>query len=271
MNATETTTSGLRELIATLARGSSGGLVDTATAVTAWSVPNRVATSRLHRLVKSGWLLPVRRGLFYVLPLGATAATTVDDPWVLASRAFAPCYVGGWTAAEHWGLTEQVFRPTFVATAGTARATSLTLLGSEFRIVRVSKSIVESVKPSWRGSVRIAVSDRERTIADALVNPDWVGGIRHLAEVLSTYRRSEHWSPGKLLAALAAHPKGAAYKRLGYLVETVLGGDGTLVPEALARKSTGVIALDPQVKARGKILNRWGLRINAAVSAEAPS
>lgn len=271
MNPIETGTDGFRELIARLARVSSGGLVDTATAANAWAVPNRVATSRLHRLVRAGWLLRVRRGFFYVLPLGANAVTTVDDPWVLASRAFAPCYIGGWTAAEHWGLTEQIFRSTFVVTAGSARVTSLTLLGAEFRVVRVSRSLVESVKPSWRGPVQVAVSDRERTIADALVNPDWVGGIRHLVEVLSAYRRSEHWNPARLLDALATHPKGAAYKRLGYLVETVLGGDATIVPETLARKSTGIIALDPRVKARGKIVKRWGLRINAAVSPETPS
>jgi predicted transcriptional regulator of viral defense system len=257
-----------RRSLATLARAAVGGLIDTRHAAEVWGVARAVATARLHRMVRAGWVTPVRKGVFHVLPLEANTASTVDDPWILASRAFAPCYIGGWSAAEHWGLTEQIFRSTFVVTAGNARTPSSTLLGSEFRTVRASKERVASVAPTWRGAVRIAVSDRERTLADGLSNPDWVGGVRHLTEMLATYRRSEHWNPSRLLAALAAHPKGAAYKRLGYLIESCLGGDEAVVREALARKSSGVIRLDPAVKASGRILKRWGLQLNVAVHAE---
>jgi predicted transcriptional regulator of viral defense system len=268
MNATHTISTGGRDLVVALARAATNGLVDTHRAAEAWGVSRATATSRLFRLVRAGWLAVIRRGFFYVLPLEAGTLTTVEDPWVLASQAFSPCYIGGWTAAEHWSLTEQLFRSTFVVTAGAARTTSVTLIGSEFRIVRASKARVASVVPSWRGTARVAVSDRERTLADGLANPEWVGGVRHLVEMLSTYKRSEHWHPKKLLAALASHPKGAAYKRLGYLVETVLGGDDTVVREALAHRSSGVIQLDPQVKAVGKILTRWGLRLNVALPSQ---
>ena len=265
---TNTTSETGRDLVVALARAATGGLVNTRRAAEVWAVPRATATSRLFRLVRAGWLAAVRRGFFYVLPLEAGALTTVDDPWVLASQAFFPCYIGGWSAAEHWGLTEQIFRSTFVVTAGAARTTSMTLIGSAFRIVRAAKDRVESVLPSWRGTVRIAVSDRERTLADGLANPEWVGGVRHLVEMLSTYKRSEHWNPTKLLAALASHPKGAAYKRLGYIVENALGGDEAVVKAALARRSSGVIRLDPKVKPMGKILTRWGLRLNVTLPSD---
>jgi predicted transcriptional regulator of viral defense system len=200
-----------------------------------------------------------------VLPLEAGAHTTVDDPWLLAAKAFAPAYIGGWSAAEHWGLTEQLFRSTFVVTAGPMRARTSTLLGAEFRLVRVPAERVASVPSSWRGSARVAVSDRERTLADALAHPEWVGGVRHLAELLVAYRASEHWNPPRLLAALALHPKGAAYKRLGYFTETLLGGEASLVDAARARRSAGVIRLDPSLGATGRIVTRWGLRLNAEV------
>ena len=265
---TTETISPRRPALTALARAAEGGLVGTAAAATVWGVAQSVATARLNRMVRSGWVARVRKGLFLVLPLEAGEQTTIDDPWVLAACAFPPCYVGGWTAAEHWGLTEQIFRSTFVVTAGAPRTKAVTLLGSEFRTVRASALRVGSVTPSWRGPVRVAVSDRERTLADGLANPDWVGGLRHLAQMLASYRRSEHWSPAKLLAALAALRKGAAYKRLGYLVETALGGDEALTRAALAHKSSGVIRLDPQVKAGGKILTRWGLRLNVTLLAE---
>jgi predicted transcriptional regulator of viral defense system len=259
---------GPRLSLARLARAATGGLVDTRRAAEAWSVSPAVASARLHRMVRAGWVLSVRKGLFFVVPLEAGARTTIDDPWVLASRAFSPCYIGGWSAAEHWGLTEQIFRSTFVVTAGSARTTSVTLLGSEFRTVRVSTTRVGSVAPIWRGTVRLAVSDRERTLADGLANPAWVGGVRHLAEMFATYRRSDHWSVARLLAALAAHPKGVAYKRLGYLIESSPHADGDVVAACLENKSSGVVRLDPAVSGTGKILKRWGLRMNVTLLAE---
>lgn len=262
------TISGRRPLMTELAREAGGGLVDTATAATAWRVSRSVATGRLDRMARSGWVARVRKGLFLVLPLEASGPTTVEDPWVLAARAFAPCYVGGWSAAEHWGLTEQIFQSTFVVSAGAPRSTAVELLGSKFRTVRASAARVASVGSIWRGAVRLAVSDRERTLADGLANPDWVGGLRHLAQMFATYRRSEHWDPGKLIEGLSSLGKGAAYKRLGYLVETSLGGDEKLVSAALAHRSSGVIRLDPQVKPAGKILTRWGLQLNVSLPAE---
>ncbi len=268
MNSTDTKPSGLRHHLAGLARLSASGLVTTEEAARAWGVARSVATGRLDRLVRAGWLSRVLRGLFYVLPLEAGAHTTVDDPWVLATRAFAPAYIGGWSAAEHWGLTEQLFRSTFVVTAGSVRTTTATLLGAEFRLVRVPVERVASVPSAWRGPVRVAVSDRERTLADALAQPEWVGGVRHLAQLLVTYRQSAHWNTARLLAALALHPRGAAYKRLGYLAETVLGGDAALVEAARAHLTKGVIRLDPSVKAPGRIVSRWGLRVNATVGGD---
>lgn len=252
----------IRSALSALTRASQGNLIKASEASHAWGVPSSVANARLHRMVKSGWILAVRKGLFYILPLEASSRTTVDDPWILASLAFQPCYIGGWTAAEHWGLTEQIFRSTFVVTANSVRAGSATLLGSEFRTVRASQPRVESVAKLWKGSVRLAVSDRERTLADGLTNPEWVGGLRHLVEMLLIYRRSDHWNPEKLLAAVASNPKGATYKRLGYLTEAALGGNALIVQKSFDRKTSGIIRLDPQVKPTGKILSRWGLRLN---------
>lgn len=256
----------LRESLSKLARATVGGLIDTSGAAAAWGVSAPVATARLHRLVRAGWVAAVRKGLFFILPLGATTQTTIDDPWVLAARAFAPCYIGGWSAAEHWGLTEQIFRSTFVVTAGATRKASVTLLRSEFRTARAPKERLDSVVPVWRGTVRVAVSDRERTLADGLARPAWVGGVRHLAEMLATYRRSENWNRARLLAALAKHPRGSAYKRLGYLVESLPRADEAVIEACLANKSTGVIRLDPGGKPTGRIVKRWGLRINVTIT-----
>ena len=38
-------------------------------------------------------------------------SSSLEDPLVIAEKLFSPCYVGGWSAAEYWGITEQIFNP----------------------------------------------------------------------------------------------------------------------------------------------------------------
>jgi predicted transcriptional regulator of viral defense system len=257
-----------KEKLRRLARGSRGGLVTTARAAGLLRQPPAEASATLGRLVRQGWLLRVRRGLYLVLPLEAgREGGAVEDPWILARELYAPCYVGGWTAAEHWGLTEQLFRSTFVVTAAAIRHAKETFLGAEFHLVRTKRSRVENVRPIWRGRERIGVSDRERTIADALASPSWVGGIRHLAQMLRSYRSTKDWNPNRLLERVGKVGSGAAFKRLGYLVETVLSGEPVLVDAALARRSAGVVKLDPAVSERGRLSKRWGLWLNVRLDA----
>src|SRR5215468_882578 len=111
-NATPTIPAGPRETLSALARNAKGGLISTDEAARVLGVNGRVAAARIARLVAGGWVARVRRGLYLLLPLEAAGAATmaIEDPWVLAEVTLAPCYVGGWSAAEHWGLTEQIFR-----------------------------------------------------------------------------------------------------------------------------------------------------------------
>jgi predicted transcriptional regulator of viral defense system len=254
-----------------LARAAKGGLVSVEGAVEALGLSRRATTLRLSRLARAGWLRRVRRGLYLLLPLEAQSerAVTVEDAWILARELFSPCYIGGWSAAEHWGLTEQLFRSVFVVTAAPIRRRAETIAGAGFRLVRTNARRIRVAKPVWRGAERVRVSDREQTIADALASPDWVGGVRHLADMLTTYRASPEWNQGRLLDALRAIGVGSAMKRLGYLAE-ILWPDQTSIPAAARTSlSAGLVKLDPGVSAPGRISKRWGLRINATVVQEA--
>ncbi len=74
-------------------------------------IPRKPTAKMLARWVTQGWLKRLQRGRYMPVPLEADPdGMVLEDPWMLAATAFAPCYVGGWSAAEHWGLTEQLFR-----------------------------------------------------------------------------------------------------------------------------------------------------------------
>jgi predicted transcriptional regulator of viral defense system len=202
-----------------------------------------------------------------VLPLEAEPGkpAVAEDPWVLAMEAFAPCYIGGWSAAEHWGLTEQLFRSTLVVSAANIRRTSVELLDHEFRLFRAPRSRLSGVGTAWRGRVRVSISDRERTIIDGLRYPEICGGVRHLADMMREYGGHREKDFAKLAASAREARSGAVWKRLGYLAEILWPAETALLDEARRNLSSGYIRLEPAIARRGKLVRRWRLWINVPI------
>lgn len=256
-----------RAMVAKLARAARAGLITVSRAAEALKLSPREAALKLAAFARRGWLLRARRGLYLVLPLEAEPGRPMvaEDPWVLAREAFSPCYIGGWSAAEYWGLTEQLFRSTLVVTAAHVRSSSVRLLDHEFRLFRVPRSRVEGVSLVWRGAERVPLSDRERTIVDGLRHPALCGGVRHFADMMHAYGRSNEHNFEKFLRVAKEHANGAAWKRLGYLAETIWPEERALLHEAEKHLTAGTAKLDPTVRRRGRLLRRWRLWVNVSV------
>jgi len=255
-----------KKVVSILARASTGGLIRVAEAAGALKKDSPATALALSRLARKGWVTRIRRGVYFVLPLEATKREggVASDPWVIAATLYAPCYVGGWSAAEHWELTEQLFHSTFIVTSAHVRSKVETVLGNDYRLVRVTTDRMHGLTTVWRGSTKVMLSDRERTLVDGLANPSWVGGFRHLSDMMATYLSSEHRDDRKLLARADEVAKGAVYKRLGFLIER-LDPTAKKIIETLRRKiSTGFIKLDPAVAARGTFNATWRVWENVA-------
>lgn len=216
-------------------------------------------------LVERGWLARVRNGLYITVPLDALhPAQWREDPWVVASKVFAPFYIGGWSACEYWNLTEQIFNETVVVSNQRLRRRHVEIQGFHFLIKRVSKDKVFGTSVVWRGRTRVPVSDPTRTIVDILDDPGIGGGMRHITEVLNTYLSNERRDDSRLLEYANRLGNRAVFKRLGYLLETL----GVLAPNLInvcaREKSSGIALLDPTAPRKGRILRRWNLQINVA-------
>ena len=229
---------------------------------------------RTHRLLAyladRGWLLRLRRGLYSVVPLEAAHAREwVEDPWVVASKLYgADCYIGGWSACEHWDLTEQIFRETVVITSRRLRSAMDEVQGFSFRVKRAKPDMMFGVRAVWRGRTRVNVSDPSRTMADVLSDPSLGGGIRHVGDVLATYFESEHVDEDLLVGYVDRLGNRTAFKRLGFLAETLDVGSPAFVQSCQDGMSSGTSLLDPSLPAEGRYLRRWNLRVNANVSPE---
>lgn len=214
-------------------------------------------------LCDRGWLVRLKRGTYAVVPLGASKPEDWRiDVWVIAAKLFAPCYVGGWSAAEHWGLTEQLFRSCVVCTTRAIRKSDVVVQDAPFRLKHVDASRFFGLKGVWRERTSVKVSDPSRTLADMLDDPVIGGGFRHVAEIGHEYFRGEHRDDARLLDYVGRLANGAAWKRLGYLIESLEVDAPAIVSACLHGKTSGLSRLDPAVRAGGVIRKRWNLRVN---------
>jgi predicted transcriptional regulator of viral defense system len=256
-----------RERLAAMHRSLPGPFTADDAAVTL-GIPREEAARIVGYLASKGWLSRIRRGLFTVVPLEAvTPEAWRADPWLVAARLFEPCYVGGWSACEHWSLTEQLFRAILVVTSTPQRKAEITVQGTPFRVVTRSKKLLFGTRRVWRGRSHVEVSDPSRTVVDLLDNPSIGGGLRSVADVLDVYFSSEHRDDRLVVDYGDRLDNRAVFKRLGYLLEALEIEAPVLIEACLTRKSAGLSKLDPSIRENGRITNRWGLRINAQVSA----
>ena len=153
----------------------------------ALGVTRAVAVRRLATWSRAGWLARVRRGVYVPVPIESESPdVALEDPWTVATAMFEPCYIGGWSAAEHWGLTEQIFSSLCVMTTTRPRNRKPLLRRTKFDLHTVPATHLIGLKTVWRGGTRVRVSDPARTLIDMMADPTLGGGIRHVAEMLAS-------------------------------------------------------------------------------------
>ena len=229
----------------------------------------RLSITRTQRflayMASRGWLARIRRGLYTTVPLGATEpADWRVDPWLVAASTFAPCYIGGWTALEHWDLTDQLFRDVVVVTARKVRRRDRLIQGVRYRLKHRSEELLFGMQPIWRNHNKIDTSNPERTLVDVLDDPALGAGIRHVADCLATYFEGDP-RPELLVGYADRLGNRAVFKRLGHLLEALEVPDAESIAACRARISKGLSPLDPTIDHKGRILKRWNLRVNVDI------
>lgn len=222
-------------------------------------VSSTEAAKMLSRLAKKGWLSRVKRGLYIPIPLESrTAEIPLEDPWIIAERLYSPCYIGGWSAAEYWDLTEQVFRTVVVMTKQKPRERNQIIKGTNFLLRTISEKAMFGLKPVWRGQVKILISDPARTILDMLDDPRFGGGIRSVADILNNYLKSENKDLKLLIEYAKRLGNGAVFKRLGFLLERFASDQISFINDCKSQLTTGNVKLDTALEA-DKLITRWRL------------
>ena len=215
---------------------------------------------------RKGWLSRIRRGLYFVVPLGTVNPSEYKEhPWIVANRVFDPCYIGGWSAAEHWEFTDQIFNSTVVFTSKRFRSKKIIIQGTEYVLRFVDNTYLGKTKTAWLENTKIQISDPIQTIADILDAPFLGGGMRSVADIVKAYFESEHRSDSLIMDYFEAKKNKSIYKRLGYLIDIMNIDAPDLKDKCQGRISAGYTLLDPAVESKGVFSRKWNLRINVEI------
>jgi predicted transcriptional regulator of viral defense system len=226
-------------------------------------IDRRTAAKLLSRWKQQGWLRRIGHGLYVSVPLDlAGSEQVIADPWVLVPTLFSECYIGGWTAAHHWELTEQLFNETLVFTTRRVAKKRVIAQGAVFVLHNVKPKRLFGLKRLWHGSVRVPISDSARTLIDMIAAPEVGGGIDHVADSLSAYLASKAADRDLLIRYAEQFSNGVVFKRLGYLAETRLHDD-KLAAECRSRLTHGYARLDPSLPSK-KLVTAWRIWLPSA-------
>jgi predicted transcriptional regulator of viral defense system len=223
----------------------------------------------LHHLVRSGWLIRVRKGL-YAISSAMPGISPVHE-FEIAMALVSPAAISHWSAMHYHGLTDQAPRDVFVLTTTEASVPRRSardrrrhhvagyLAGeTNYRFVQTKPRRYFGTEKVWVGEARVTITDPERTLIDGLLMPRYCGDF---AEVLHAFEVRGDQLDMERIIRYALRLDAATVKRLGWALEATGLADGQ--PDALLTVPVkGYRRLDPTGPRRGRCNRRWMIQEN---------
>jgi predicted transcriptional regulator of viral defense system len=206
-----------------------------------------------------GVLRRVARGLYVpVSPRALGQSQVLEDPWILVPELYAPGYIGGWSALEHWELTEQLFRSVCVLTNKRTAYGQQEYQGVGFFVKYTPEKNLFATKTLWRESTKLLISDLPKTVLDVIDDPYLGAGLQHTVDCLMEFKKRDNAQEiSRMIEYAQRLNNGALFKKLGFLAER-LEFDKSFIAACAARLTTGYAYLDKSAK-NNKLATKWRL------------
>lgn len=226
-----------------------------------WKMNQAQAAKLLSWYQKKGWLKRIVHGVYIAVPLEAQSTEVIpEEPFVIAEKLFAPCYISGMNAANYWDLTEQLFQTVTVMTENKVMKRKQKIANTTYLIHTIKSDYFFGLKTIWLNDVKVRIADPTRTLIDMMMYPQFCGGIRFIEDVLKSYFHSKNKNVELLLNYLEKITNGAAIKRLGYLLEKNFPDETKLIDFCLNKLTKGYANLSPSIDCP-RVVTHWRLRV----------
>jgi predicted transcriptional regulator of viral defense system len=212
------------------------------------------------RLRKKKWIIQLTRGKYLISPLSAGPKSEyTEHEFIIASHLAKDYYIGYWSALNYYGFTEQTPLSVFVVTK--SRLRNRKILGVNYKFVTIDKKKFIGITNTFINNKSVRISDKPKTIADALDHPELCGGISEVAKCLWNARKEI--SLNDVLKYSKLMKNNSIVKRLGYLVD-LLKIETTEKEYSLMKSlvSKGYSLLDPMSIRKGAHNTKWNLLLN---------
>lgn len=217
-------------------------------------------TPRLYRLHKKGLIERVMKGLYCLAPefLGGIPLHEYE----IATALTTPSCIAYFSAYSYHKLTDQISSTIYILAPDTPNTphsyNSYKIKGITYKILRTQEEHFFGYEKQWVNQVLIPITDRERTLIDGLIRPDYCGGFR---EVLDAYSQAINTLDIQKIISYAQRINNATCKRLGWILSTLEIEDRFLTP-LLTRSSPSYSKLNPSGPQKGIWNKKWHILEN---------
>jgi len=117
----------------------------------------------IHRLLAKKRIISLNRSKYYLISIKAKTGKWADDPFILADEIFngKDYYIGGWSAANYWRLTDQV--PMKIEVYSTKRQGTRKLLNTTFIFRRIRPKRLGYAMTQQRNGHGFRILNKEET------------------------------------------------------------------------------------------------------------
>ena len=217
------------------------------------------AADLLSELVKRNVISRLKPGKYLIIPQELGSVETYIGNWLVAGRELANSpdyYIAFYSAMGFWGMTTHPVTKVFIALP--KRQIAPQKMKEKFQFVTINKKFIFGIEDVWADKQnQVRISDREKTILDALFHPEYCGGITEIAAGI--YLIKEKINLDKFIQYIRKYNKNVIAKRLGYILEILELGNEKIFNELTTYIKNRYDLFDPTMPAKKLAKNKWRL------------
>lgn len=172
-----------------------------------------VLKKRVYELKKNGWLIPLRRGLYFISDISSRGFVNIS-PVVIASAFNKDSYISLDSALNHYGLFEQMLRT--VSSVTNLKSKKYVFQKNTYRYLKINKKLYFGFKTENIEGRYAKVADLEKVILDYLYFKNDTYSIDLLLEKLQ--KAKDRIDFKKLFIYARKFPE-AAKRKLGFILD----------------------------------------------------
>jgi predicted transcriptional regulator of viral defense system len=168
---------------------------------------------RIYQLKEKGWLVPLRRGLYFVSDISSRGFVSVS-PLVIAGALDKDSYVSLDSALSYYGLFEQMLRA--VSSVTKRKSNKYVFQNSTYRYLKIASKLYFGFKTENIEGYYTSIADLEKVILDYLYFKNDTYSIDLLLEKLEKAKKQIDFK--KLFAYARKFPE-ATKRKLGFILD----------------------------------------------------